>query len=186
ECPAREAAALWVEEAWGQSRGPRAAGETVPSEDQAEHGTGGRADFVRPGIPGIRADAGVRILAEEARDRGEQGDGAAVDDGGQAVGGQKREGPAGAYVAAAAEPVWGAGAVGHQRTRLAGGTRGEVVPDRDDRRCHQPVIRTVRAARFDRREHETGVELCGEIRSAAGVLYGQSESVSDGREAPAR
>ncbi len=82
----------------------------------------------------------------------------------------------GAWLAAAAEPVWGVGAVGHQRARLAGRARREVVPDRDDRRRHQPAVRAFRAARFDRRKHEAGVELPGEVRSAAGVLYGQGES----------
>jgi len=42
-------------------------------------------------------------------------------------------GGGGAPMAAAAEPVWRDGAMGHQQPRLAGGTRGEPVSDFDDR-----------------------------------------------------
>ena len=82
---------------------------------------------------------------------------------------KKEKVKASARLAAAAEPVWGVGAVGHQRARLAGRARGEAVPDRHDRRCDQPAVRAVRAARFDRREHEAAVELPGEVRPAAGL-----------------
>ena len=44
----------------------------------------------------------------------------------------------------------------------------------------------LRAPRFHRREHEAVVELSGEVRPAAGILYGQSEPVPDDREAQAR
>ena len=77
----------------------------------------------------------------------------------------------------------GTGAVGHFRARLAGRARREAVPDRHDRRCDEPVVGTVRAARFDRREHEAAVALPGEVRSAAGVLYGQGQYLPDRGEA---
>ena len=41
-------------------------------------------------------------------------------------------------------------------------------------------------ARFDRRKHETAVELPGEVRSAGNVLHRQGESVPDRGEAQAR
>ena len=99
---------------------------------------------------------------------------------------KEAEGEAGTCLAAAAEPVWGTGAVGHQRARLAGRAGREVVPDRHDRRCDEPVVGAVRAARFDRREHEAAVELRGEVRPAGGVLHGQGKPVSERREERAR
>jgi transposase len=65
----------------------------------------------------------------------------------------------------------GGGPMGHQRTRLAGGAGRKAIPDRHDRRCNQPIMRAVRAARFDRGESEAAVELPGEVRSAGDVLY---------------
>jgi biotin operon repressor len=56
----------------------------------------------------------LKKLGEKTRDRSEQRDGAAVDDAGQAVAGEKAAGEGGPHVAAAAEPVWRTGAVGHQ------------------------------------------------------------------------
>lgn len=65
--------------------------------------------------------------------------------------------------------------------------RGEqMLSDRHDRRRDQPIVRAFCAKRFDRREHEAVVELCGEIRPAGGVLYRQGEPVSDGGEAQTR
>jgi hypothetical protein len=92
-------------------------------------------------------------------------DRAAMDDARQAMAGEEREGQASPCLAAATESVWGVGAVGYQRARLAGGTWGAVVSDRHDRRCDQPIVRTVRAARFDRGEHAAVVELPGKVRT---------------------
>jgi len=90
-----------------------------------------------------------------------------MDDPGQAMAGQRTEGGDGARVAAAAEPLWGTGAVGRQRARLAEG-RGEklyliAMIDAAASRLF------ARFARHDRGEHETAVELPGEVRTAAGV-----------------
>ena len=52
-------------------------------------------------------------------------------------------------LAAAAEPLWGVGAVGHQRSRLAGGAGRADLPDLDDRRRDQPAVCTIRAAGND-------------------------------------
>src|SRR3984885_12065709 len=98
-----------------------------------------------------------------------------MDDAREALACERTESERGPRLAPAAEPLWGTGAVGHQRARLAGGARREAVPDRHDRRCDEPVVRAVRATRFDRGEHEAAVELRGEIRAAAGVLYGQGK-----------
>jgi biotin operon repressor len=51
--------------------------------------------------------------------------------------GEKGQGPRRSYMAAAAEPVRGADAVGHERPRLAGGAWRAAVSDRDDRRRHR-------------------------------------------------
>ncbi len=91
--------------------------------------------------------------------------------------GEEGQGPRRSYMAAAAEPVRGADAVGHERPRLAGGAWRAAVSDRDDRRRHEPIMRAIRAARFHRREYEAAVELRGKVRPAGGVLYRQSEPV---------
>ena len=87
-----------------------------------------------------------------------------------------------APVAAAAQPLWRVGAVGHQHPRLAGGPRGGDLSDLDDRRRHQPFVRTVRAARHQRRESAAVVVVPGAVRPAAGVLYGQGRHVPSGRQ----
>src|ERR1022692_5201413 len=106
-----------------------------------------------------------------------------MDDAREALACERAESECSTRLATAAEPPGRVGAVGHQRTRLAGRARREAVPDRHDRRRHQPAVCAVCAARYDRGEHETAVELPGEVRTAAGVLYGQGEYVSDGGEA---
>ncbi len=53
-------------------------------------------------------------------------------------------------------------------------------------RRHEPAVCPFCAARFDRREHETAVELSGKVRSADRILYGQGEHLPDGRETQAR
>src|ERR1700733_224556 len=63
--------------------------------------------------------------------------------------------------------------------------RREAVPDRHDRRCDEPAVRAVRAARFERREHEAAVALRGEVRAPAGVLYGQGQYLPNGGKAQA-
>src|ERR1700734_3964335 len=108
-----------------------------------------------------------------------------MDDPGKAVAWERTEGEGDTRLATAAEPPGGTGAVGYLRARLAGRARRKVVPDRHDRRRHQPAVCEVRAARFDRREHETAVALRGEVRAAAGVLYGQGKYLPNGGKAQA-
>src|ERR1700684_4096405 len=105
-----------------------------------------------------------------------------MDDPGKAVACEGTEDECATRLAGAAERLGGTGAVGHLSARLAGRARREAVPDRHDRRCDEPVVRAVRAARFDRGEHEAAVELRGEIRAAAGVLYGQGKHLPNGGE----
>src|SRR5580692_11344576 len=106
-----------------------------------------------------------------------------MDDPGKAVACEGTEDEGATRLAAAAEPLGGTGAVGHLSARLAGRARREAVPDRHDRRCDEPVVRAVRAARFDRGKHEIAVGLPGEVRKAAGILYGQGQYLWDGGEA---
>jgi biotin operon repressor len=46
------------------------------------------------------------------------------------------------------------------------------LSDLDDRRCHQPAIGALRAARHQRGEHAPAVGVSGAVRPAAGVLHG--------------
>src|SRR5579862_4949952 len=76
-----------------------------------------------------------------------------MDDTRQTVGGKTGEGQRGSPLAAATEPLRRAGPVGHERTRLAGRAWRKALSDCDDRRCHEPIIRTLCPARHDRTEH---------------------------------
>ncbi len=77
-----------------------------------------------------------------------QGDVATVDGQSRIVARRSSPHGGGAPMAAASKPLWGVGAMGHQRPRLAGGPRGIDLSDSDDRRCHQPAVRTLCTARF--------------------------------------
>ena len=186
EYTAREEAALRPKEARRQSGDSWAARKAIAAADRRGDREGSGEAVVGGCVSGIRADIGGGVFVQKARDRGEQGNGPAVDDAGPVMARQDREGEGGASVAAAAEPVRGVGAVGYQRARLVRGPWRETVSDRDDRRRDQPVVCAPRAARFDGREYEAGVELRGEVRPPAGVLYGQSEPFSDRGEAQTR
>src|ERR1035438_9975941 len=146
EHSAGEAPTVCLEEAGRPGGGPRAARSSVQPEDRGQNRKAGGQDIVGAGVRRVRADLGGGVPGEETRNRGEQRDGAAMDDSRQAVARQEREGQAGALLAAAAKPLGGTGAMGHQRTRLAGRAGREALSDRHDRRCHQPIIRAVRAA----------------------------------------
>jgi transposase len=52
------------------------------------------------------------------------------------------------------------------------GWKDAGIPDRHDRRSHQPVIYAVRAPGFHRTEHANAVELRGEVRPTAKHLHG--------------
>ena len=90
EHAAGEAAVACVEEARRQGRDPRAAREAVEPEDREKHRAGGGEDLVGAGVRRVRADVGGGVPEQEARDRGEQGDGAAVDDRAASCGGRRR------------------------------------------------------------------------------------------------
>ena len=99
------------------------------------------------GVPRIRADAGGGVFGEEARDRGEQGDGAAVDDAGQAVAGARKQKVEEVHVWRPRRSRFGELVQWDtsEHDWLEGRGR-EAVPDRHDRRCDQPVVRAVCAA----------------------------------------
>lgn len=63
-----------------------------------------------------------------------------MDDPGKAVARERTEGEGDTRLAPAAEPLWGTGAVGYLRARLAGRAQRANVPDRHDRRCDEPVV----------------------------------------------
>jgi hypothetical protein len=158
-------------------------GKAVEPADRGEHRKAGGEDLVGAGVRRVRADLGGGVPGEEARDRGEQRDGAAVDDPRQAVAGEEREGQAGACWrprrSRFGELVqWDTS----EHDWLEG--RGEklyLIAMIDD--ATSRIVRAVCAARFDRGEHEAAVELPGEVRPAGGVLHRQGEHVSDGGEA---
>ena len=64
-----------------------------------------------------------------------------------------------------------AGAMGHLRARLAGGTRREAAADRHDRRRQQRVAGALRAARLERGESPFAQDLSGTKRAARGLLH---------------
>ena len=82
---ARATAAARTEAAWRQGRGARVAGHALQSDYPSGDQVGDNQDPVAAGIRGIWTDAGVGVLGEEAQNRGEPEDGAAVDGGGQVV-----------------------------------------------------------------------------------------------------
>src|SRR5215217_515593 len=89
-------------------------------------------------------------------------------------------------MATATEPLWRAGAVGHQRTRLVGGPRRRDFTDQHDRRCDEPVVRAFREERLHGREHEPSRALSEAAWAAAGVLHRQSVVVPNGGEDESR
>ena len=82
-------------------------------------------------------------------------------------------------MATAAEPFWRAGAVGHQRSRLAGRTRGRDLADQHDRRCDQPLVRSLCGQRLDGGKHEPVGEIREKAWAAVGLLHRQSGAISD-------
>jgi len=133
ERSAGKTAALRDEKTRGRGGDSWITREAVEPTDGGELGKGGGEDPDGACLPRIRTDVGGGISQGETPDRGEQRDGASVDDSRQAVAGEGREGDAGASLAATAEPVWRIGAVGYQRTRLAGRAGRKAVLDRNDR-----------------------------------------------------
>ena len=86
---------------------------------------------------------------------------------------QSAEARRGAFLAAAAERLRRTGAVGHVESRLAGrARRAGALPGADDRRCDQPELGTIRAARRDARKHGRAVGVRGTERADGGCVYG--------------
>src|ERR1035441_1151293 len=110
----------------------RAARARKQSEAVERGGTASHDHPFRPGVPGVWTNVSKRVPAQAAPDNGEQGDAATLDGQGGIVESRPCSGGGGAPVAAAAEPVWRVGAVGHQHPRLAGRPRRNDLPDLDD------------------------------------------------------
>ena len=55
----------------------------------------------------------------------------------------------------------------------------EILSDQHDRRCDQPVVRSLCEQRFHGGEHEPAGAIPGEVRAAVGVLHRQSGDLSD-------
>ena len=129
------------------------------------------------GLPGLWPDAGRRVPGAAGRDRGQQGDAAAVVDGGGGVEGAAAAGEGGPHLAAAAGVSRRTGAVGHLRACLAGRARPGALPDYHDRRRHQPAAGTFCAARLDGGEPADVEDLSAALGPPAGVLHGPGELV---------
>src|ERR1035441_632567 len=69
ERAAGEATAVRVEEARGQGGDPRIARKALQPEDRREYRAPGGEDLIGAGVRGIRADVGVGVFGEAARDR---------------------------------------------------------------------------------------------------------------------
>src|SRR5215472_517220 len=130
ECAASEALGEGAAKARRQGSDPWVAGTAVEPPDRGEHSGEGHRDCGAGRISRIRAHASVRVPGEEIQDRGEPGDAAPVDEASGIMERQAARSGAGAPVPAAAEPVRGTGAVGHQQSRLAGGAGRTAVLDR--------------------------------------------------------
>jgi hypothetical protein len=134
---------------------------------------------VAGGVPRFRSYPGGGIPEQKARSEDRAGGAAADHDGSGIMAVAAAEGGGGASMETAAELPRGDGAVGHQRSRLAGGARRQTVPDPHDRRRHQRAERAVCDRRFYRGEYAHGVEVCGEERPADGVLHRQGQPFSN-------
>ena len=166
-----------------QGRRPRFARATVEAEDAPGGSREDYADLIAGGLPRFRTDSGQRVPGQEAQRDDRPGSTAADHGRGGPVADTETKGGEGTPMAAAAELSRRVGAVGYERSRLAGRAwQGEFVPDPYDRRCHQPVDRPLRETRLDGGEHALVVAVPGASWSAGGILHGQGESVSYGSE----
>lgn len=138
------------------------------------------------GIPRLRLHTGSRVSGPAASTASESRDGAEVDGRSQAVAGQAETHREGAYLASAAQPLRRAGAMGHQRARLAGRAWSQVVFDQHDRRRYQPPVGGFCGARLDSRKHVPVRKLRAKARPAGELLHRQSELVCDVAENRAR
>src|SRR6202163_4205434 len=77
----------------------------------------------------------------------------------------------GALLAAPPQWVWGTGAVGPQRSRLAGRARAGALPGAADRRCDQLELGPLRGARRDAVQHGGAVGIHREKRANGGRLH---------------
>src|SRR5947209_1060270 len=128
-------------------RGARA--PTAAVQPPMERGSARKrgADSLAGGVPRVRPDAGQRVPGQETQNQDRPRSPAASDDAGRSVAEPTAESGGHPRVASAPEFAGRVGAVGHQRTRLAGGPRREVVPDPHDRRRHEPTVGALGAQR---------------------------------------
>src|ERR1019366_414684 len=168
---------------------PRRQGHCACAPRTAVESQAGRRDPANCGgdieprsLCGFRPNSGSGIFDREPRHSCRARDRAEVDDRRQTV--ACPETACGEDPPVAASPVKSGrtGPVGHLRTRLGGGSGAKALSDRHDRRRLQPRSRAVRAARLDRREHASAVELRRAAWAAGQLLHRQSQSVSNGAE----
>ena len=119
------------------------------------------------GLFRFRADPGLRLSRAETPAADRSGSLAASHDSSGIMASSQAKSGKGSPVESSPKLPRRAGAMGHQRARLAGGPGREVVPDRDDRRCQQRTVGAFCAARLHRGEHAATVELFGKEWSAA-------------------
>src|SRR5271157_3178247 len=129
-------------------------------------------DSEAAGLARFWADVRRRTVGQAAPDPGGQRDAARVDDRGRNVAEQVAPAARGALLAAAAERLWGTGAVGHLGARLAGRKRAGALPGADDRRRYQLELGPLRGVRCDTSEHGRAVGVPGKEWPHGGCLHG--------------
>lgn len=147
------AAAGQTSRARGYGRDPRSAWAPLQSASELGDAPEDCASAVAGNVSRLRSDTAVGIPKQEARGEGRPRGAVADHDGSGIVAFTPAEGASGARMEAAEELPWGDGAVGHQRSRLAGRARSQTVPDPQDRRRDQRTERAVCDQRFYRGEY---------------------------------
>src|SRR6185437_12398519 len=152
-------------------------GPAVEPEDCREEARTSTPDPEPGRVPRLWADASSRVSGQEAQAAGEPRDTARLDDYRQALACEAEARRKDPYLATAAQPLRGAGAMGHQRSRLAGRAWSEAVSDQHDRRFRQPSAGALCRARLDGRKYAAITALSGEERKAVELLHRQSHAV---------
>src|SRR5579859_184147 len=167
--------------------GAWAAGSRFEPQTQCGKAGRGGADTFSAGLSRIRADSGGRVSGQTAWAPDRPRESAPDYDPSRVMASAAAECGGGARLATAAQCTGRTSAVGHFRSRLAGGAwRAAAVSDPHDRRCHQRVGGAIRSQRLDHGEPPTVGAIPAKARTAAGFLHRQGEFIPDHRQAAAR
>src|ERR1022692_3671271 len=162
----------------GPCRDPRIAWPSVESPDRGADAPKSDEDSGREEVRGLWADAGQRTPSARSWDHDWPRGFTSTDDRSGPLEAPPAPARRSACVAAATEPVWRTGAVGHQHARLVGSERTRDLLDSPDRRCQQPDACAVCGARLDGGKYGDGARLGGAVRKNAGGLHGRQHALS--------